>query len=73
MKPTLLVPPAQAEALYDTLQSAPADSRRTAGQDWPQSWRDDDGADEPFPVRPPAHLPVRPAARRRAPSIAQAQ
>ena len=44
MKPLTLIPPAQAEALHDAQQEAPAGDRLA-----PLPWLDDDGGDESDP------------------------
>ncbi len=62
MKPMILVPPAQAEALSDT-----QDDLRCGDFGPRQPWRDDDGADEPppeiLPRQSPEILPRQYAAR----------
>ena len=48
MKPLMLIPPAQAEALYDAQEEAPAGDRSA-----PQPWLDDDPSeDDPRPRVP---------------------
>ncbi len=64
MKPLMLIPPAQAEALYDAQEEAPVFDRFA-----PLLWLDDDAEDDgrgPLAAKP-ADAPARhPALRRRA-------
>ena len=63
MKPLMLIPPAQAEALYDAQEDAPAFDR------FAPPWLDDDSEDDgrgPLPSKAPDAPPRWPALRRRA-------
>ena len=53
MKPMILVPPAQAEALYDT-QADPRDDFSLDDQSARQPWRDDDLPELKTTVKPSA-------------------
>ncbi len=63
MKPLMLIPPAQAEALYDAQGEAPTGDRFA-----PLPWLDDDTSEDDARSRPPAaatDLPDRRTALRR--------